>query len=400
MKKYKIFYQENNKLLVKKIYEDELKNYDIIKKKKISKDFSIFFKKLYSNIEDISFNKKARTLLLIKEISSMLESNLSFEESIEILLKHSKNKADTKILGTIYKSLESGEKISKSLMTFKKNLDKNTILFFKLAEESSDFKGVLKLFAKHLENISFLKQKIRKALAYPLFLLLSLFLCFFGVFSFVLPSFENLFSNLGAKLPLATKMLLSFKEHFFSLFLSFIFILIVLLIVYKYIKRFKKVSYNIDKILCTKIPYFSKILRFYYLYLFFLKIDIFLKNKYTFQDGLKKSLEVVDNKFLYKKLSTLRREIKNGTSVYLAFCQADIFDEVSLRHILLAQSTSAFKKPIKNIQQNHKRILLAKVDTFISFIEPSFFIVISLLILWLIIGLFLPLWDFGSLIST
>jgi len=397
MIKYKIFYQENNKLLSRKVYENELRNYDIIKKKKLSKDFFVFFKKIPSMF---SFSKKVRTLLLIKEISSMLESNLSFEESIEILLKHSKNKADTKILETIARSLESGEKISKSLMKFKKDLDKNTILFFKLAEESSDFKGVLKLFAKHLDNVAFLKQKIKKALAYPVFLLFSLFLCFFGVFSFVLPNFENLFSNLGAKLPFATHMLLSLKQHFFMLFMSLIVVFIALFIIYKYIKRFKKVTYNIDKILCLKIPYFSKIFRFYYLYLFFMKMDIFLKNKYTFQDGLKKSLEVVENKFLYEKLSKLRKEVKNGSSVYLAFCQADIFDEITLRHILLAQSTSAFKKPIKNIQKNYKKILLTKVETFISFIEPSFFIVISLLILWLIIGLFLPLWNFGSLISA
>jgi general secretion pathway protein F len=394
--KYKILYQKDDKIKCKTVKTDNLDKEilpeNIIEIKKIGFDLNYDIE-IFNTVKDKDLKN------IFYELSLMLESKILLNDALDILIKTQKKKILKDFLLTLQNSFSKSIDIYKSLERFKINpLVKS---FFKITQDSGNISLNIKSLSFIISEDYEVKREFIKSMTYPFVLLITLFSSFLGIFKFVVPKFEFMFKQNPQELPIATKVLLFVKDIFdnYLFFISLSFFIILLISIYLY-KNQQRIRYFLDKVLATKIPVISTIYRLKVFYTYFIVIEILLLSKYEFSECLSKAKVLINNNYLLDRITQIENLLKNGKSIYFAFKQVELFDDISLSLIRTGELTNSLDVTIKEIKKIYKKRFDDKLKLFIQLIEPIFFLIIMSLIVWIILAIFVPIWNIGDMLKV
>jgi len=306
--KFKILYQENQKIktiILEATSDDALQKMDIfpsnvIRIRKLKEfDFDLFSFK----------NSKKDVYEFFTQLDIMLGANLTFSQSIDLLLNSKQEKKIEEIIKVIQQSLSSSLTIEKALLKYKGYLGETSLLFLKLGFENGNIKESVHSLVEILEEDIKSHEKLTEVMRYPFILVISLFVSIGMIFLYVLPNFEFIFSLLKDEIPFSTYLLIGIKEILDSYWLL---IFIATGVIASLISLLtQKYRYIYHKILLLKIPIFSKMIQDYYFYRLFLSMSIIVKSKYQFQVAISNSKNIVNNLYVQKMMDKVVLNIKN-----------------------------------------------------------------------------------------
>lgn len=393
MKKYKIKYQNRNKteeifIETLNISNEKLPN-NVVEIKEIKSKFSFDFIK-QKNISD------KELLLIFYELNLMLESNINISDALDILIKNKSKRSTLEFLKLIRYSLSNGKSIVENLNDFK--INDLVISFLKISQDNGNIALNIKTLSSLLQENYEIKKGFIKSLTYPIILFISFFSSLIIIFNLVIPKFEVIFSQIKNELPFPTKVLLQvdyiFENYVFYILGITVFLFIIFAYFYKKNLLFKEI---IEKLLVEKIPLISDIYRYMQYYKFFLMMDIMLKSNYEFHKALISSKILLKNKYLLDRIRVINSLLQNGKSISDAFLKTKLFDDMILNLINTAEISNCMDIVINEIKNIYKNRFYEKINLLISLVQPLFLILISGLILWVVLGIFVPIWDMGNL---
>ncbi len=397
MNKYKIHYQEKQKIKSKVIISDDLEKEElpenIVKIKKI--------KKLeFQNIKLTNRASEEQIIELFVQLSIMLDSNILLIDAIKILQKSIKNSYLSDILNSMEFALQNGRAIYKALEKYEKDLNPIIIPFFKIFEKNGNIKAVIAALATLLKIRLKNKKDLKNSLRYPIIVMITFLLALSMIFIFVVPKFENIFLQYHMQLPLSTILLLGLKNFFFkySLYLLFFSILTYFFIKY-FINKSDKFSYFKDEFIIRYLPIVGSLTKTYELYNFFVALNILLQSKYEFHLSMKNALILIKNKYLFAKISAINEHLKNGKSISYAFNSTELFDELVISLIRSGEASNSLDICVERLQVLYEKKFEKKIKSLTSLIEPIFFILISSLILWIMLAIFTPIWNMSEMLN-
>lgn len=393
MKKYRIRYQNDNN-----IYELIIQTSNLLNEKlpnniieiKEYKEKRLDFRKKILKEKDLN--------LVFYELNLMLQSNINISDALDILIKNKKNQNLIDFLKSIKYSLSNGKPIDKNLKEFK--IDSLIISFLKISQDSGNLALNISSLSKLLnENIE-IKKNFLKVIYYPIVLFVSFFISLITIFNFVIPNFRTFFSQIQNELPLGTKILLEIQEFFENYILFLIFTIIITILLFYYIfKQSSRFQYVYDKFLVEKIFLIKDIYLNMQLYKIFLVIDIMLKSNYEFHKAFISSKILLKNKYLLDKIHTIDNLLQNGKSINDSFLKTEIFDDIVLNLINTGEVSNSLNITIEEIKKIYKNRFNEKINLLIALIQPTFIVIIMGLILWVVLAIFMPIWDMGSMIN-
>ncbi|MDD3025779.1 MAG: type II secretion system F family protein [Aliarcobacter skirrowii] len=395
MKKYNITYQKNGEIKNQIVTDIEL---ELIKK-----EFDILTIKAKKSIFEIKFKNRVRVpkkelLLIFFELNLMLESNINISDAIDILIKLKKNKKTQKFLQAMNYALSNSMPISEVLDEFV--IEDFVKDFLNISQNSSNLARNVDAIYHLLKEQDSIKKSFYKALGYPIFLFFTFLASLFIIFSFVIPSFKSIFQNQIENLPQSTKILLNmeifFKEYSLIFIIIVSFLILFLIFLYKISKKFE---YFLDYIFIKYIPIFSIVLRNLQLYKLFLVVDIMQKSKYEFHKAFLNSKLLVKNKYLLDKIRIIDSLLENGKSICFAFKDVNIFDDIILNLLNTGEVTNSLEIVVPEIKNIYKHRFENSVNLMISIIQPLFLLIIASMILFIVLAIFTPIWEMGSLIK-
>ncbi|WP_164967651.1 type II secretion system F family protein [Arcobacter sp. CECT 8985] len=390
--KYKIIYQNNNKLFSKIIDTQNLKTENLPKNViKIKRVYSDFFTKKKS----IS-NKQIYQLFY--EIDMMLQANININNALNIICKNRKSNVLKQFCKELLDSIQSGNGLSIKYENF--IIDKSVINFFNLINKKGNINLAISTLVKLLQFDLQMKNELKKAFSYPFVLLITLCLCFFSIFYFVLPTFENLINSNAIKSNYATILLFSFK-HFLEnniLFLLLITIISIIgtLLFYKFNSKFE---YFINKTLFLYIPFFSLYIKTFELYKLFIVLNILQNANYEFHDTLCSANSLIKNKYLLDKIALIKNLLKSGKTISYSFDYSNLFDDLVLNLIQTGEHSNKMNIVTFEIEKIYKQKYESRVKSLSFWVQPIVFMLIVGLILWLIIAIFVPMWSMSDMIK-
>lgn len=135
------------------------------------------------------------------------------------------------------------------------------------------------------------------------------------------------------------------------------------------------------------------------LYKLFLVIEIMQKSNFEFHKCFKSSKVLLENKYLLDKINIIDNLIENGNSINVSFCESKIFDDIVLNLINTGEVSNSLPLVVTEIKMIFKNRFDEKVSFLISVIQPIFLVFIVILILWIVLAIFVPIWDMGNIIK-
>ena len=395
MKKYKIRYQNIDKI------EEIIIETTNLSSEKLPKNIIEIIE--YKTNYKFDFKRKKRINnkdlnLLFYEFNLMLQANINISDALDILIKNKKDKNIVDFLKTIKYSLSKGKSIDENLDKFK--INSLVISFLKISQDSGNIALNMRALSELLKQSEEIKKSFYKAISYPIVLTITLMISLFTIFSFVVPKFKVIFSQTQNELPMATKILLA-SESFFENYFLYLLSLIILLILFfsnLYIKN-SRFEYFVDKFLINNFILIKDIYLNKELYKLFLLIDIMLKSNYEFHKAFISSKILLKNKYLLDKIYIIDNLLQNGKSINDSFLKTKIFDDIVLNLINTGEVSNSLGITIDEIKKIYKNRFNDKMNLLTSLIQPTFLIIIMGLILWIVLAIFMPIWDMGNMIN-
>ncbi|MBX1885521.1 type II secretion system F family protein [Campylobacter peloridis] len=381
MKKFKIIYMINDKqkqtfLKAKNTYEARMQA----------------LKKYHTIVEIQELEEKQRAkfkeeelIFIFKDLNMILKAGLSLQEAV---LEFCNNAYDQKITHNfkiIYKKLKNGTSYDDA---FSGILNSTELAMLKICNGKEDlskaFDIIIALKEKRLKNY----KQFKKAISYPLLVLVCILFAFGVLMVFVLPEFKALFEQLELNLPLITRILFAIGDFInnFYIFIA-VFFLLILWLFFLY-----KNSYLFDK-LCFYMPIFGKLISYQDKFCFFLILSHLLNSGVDIKKALNLANNGVKNKFLNTKIANAIYLFESGLTLSQAFLKIEIFENFVIRMLNLSFKSSNLDESSYELAlffENKKEEYMQRLFVLL---EPLMVFFMAGLILILALGVFLPMWQ-------
>ncbi|MGA8725831.1 MAG: type II secretion system F family protein [Acidimicrobiales bacterium] len=156
--------------------------------------------------------KLREVAVVTRQLSTMVDSGLSVVRSLGILAAQVDNPAFAKILEAVRQDLEHGSSLSAACAKHPKVFSHLFCTLVQAGEVGGNLDEVLGSLAQTIENQAQLNRTIRSAMTYPAVVLSVMLLIFTAMIVFIVPVFQNLFTQLGGKLPFPTRVLIEVSK--------------------------------------------------------------------------------------------------------------------------------------------------------------------------------------------
>lgn len=335
-------------------------------------------------------------LLFTRQMGTMVKAGLPLLQALAGMQKSSTNIRLVALLGAIREDLDKGLELSTAMARHPKFFDDYYVSMIRVGEGAGQLEEIfVRLFAQ-LEFERDMKQKIKGALRYPTFVVIAISVAIGILAIFVIPVFAKVYASMKVQLPPLTRLLLAVSD--FAVHYWWLVIVVIMTAIYGFRLYLKQPEgrYRWDKFK-LKLPLIGSILSKAGIARFCLSFSIACRSGVPIDQAFTLVAKVVDNAFYEKRIHQMRDGITRGETMLRIAQSAGIFKAMELQMIAVGEATGELEKMMGQVAEMYQEEVQYEVGRLGSAIEPILLAVMGGLVLVLMLGIFLPLWDLGQL---
>lgn len=363
-----------------------------IRTKRITKKSKSLFKIHRKKISPLEIT------MFTRQIATMINAGIPIIQSFDIIQKSMTNPTLQSLINTLKNDVQGGSTFAESL---KKHPNYFNDLFCNLVdagEKSGSLDIMLDKVATYKEKIESIKKKIKKALSYPMAVLIVAFLVTAGLLIYVVPQFESLFKGFGADLPALTLMVIHLSEFFqtyWYIIFGFLGSLIYLIAYYR--KHSYRFSRFFDQML-LKIPIIGPILEKAAVARFTRTLSITFAAGLPLVDALKSVAGATGNILFAEATEQIREEVSKGQQLQVAIEKTNRFPSMVIQMIAIGEESGALEQMLNKIASFYEEAVDTAVDSLSSLLEPMIMVILGVLVGGLVVAMYLPIFKLGSIV--
>jgi len=358
---------------------------------------------LKDQIMNALFRKKIKMPNLIaamRQLSVMTNAGISIHDSVKEVANATVDKTLKEIFNSVNDDLNSGLSLTQSLMTYRNEVGDVTLAMVELGESTGNMAESLEKLSEILEEIEENRQKFKKAMRYPITVVIAIAVAFSILMIYVVPKFKEIFAQLKAELPLPTKILLFMENlinHYGLYLLSGI---IGTILLFQYLHKnnedFKKKFdiYILKVYLIGNIIFYATLSRFCLVFTELIRAGI------PIADALDTALLTLENTHLKKKLSSVKISVQRGISLTESFRDTGLFEGMLIQMIQAGEQSGTLDKMLEKVTLYFKSRFSQIIDNIASYIEPILLGFIAAMVLLMALGIFMPMWDMAKAVKS
>lgn len=334
-------------------------------------------------------------IIFCRQMYALMRSGVPILRAINGMSESSNSAPLKKALADIGKQLEGGYALSSALNQHPKIFNSLFVSLIHVGENTGQLDESFNKLTIYLEREQATRKRIKTALRYPSMVIIALSAALVILNIFVIPTFANMFSKLGAELPLATRFLIASSNFFINFWPYMLMAVVLVFIAVKQSLKTKQGRYQWDK-RKVKIPIIGNIIERSILARFSHSFGIVLTAGVPMTSGLNLVADAVDNSYMKDKIIAMRMAIESGESLLRSAIASTLFTPLVLQMIAVGEETGRVDDLLKEVGDYYEREVDYDLSTLTARIEPLLLIVVAIMVLILALGIFTPMWDMAS----
>jgi MSHA biogenesis protein MshG len=334
-------------------------------------------------------------LLFTRQMYTLLKAGVPILKSLSGLQESMQNRQFAAVLKDLRESLDSGRELSVSLSRYPKIFSVFYISMVRVGEITGTLEEIFLRLFHYLEFESEMSGRIKSALRYPAFVVITMAVALVVINLFVIPAFAGIYKGFKTELPIMTKLLIGFSNfmvHYWPLLLV---ILVLAVIGVRLYMATRDGRYQWDKFK-LRLPIAGKIMLKGTLARFARSFALVFKSGVPVVEGLHVVAQVVDNDYIAQRIDHMRDSVERGESILRAAITAGVFTPVVHQMIAVGEETGELDDMMQEVAELYEREVEYEVKTLSETIEPILIISLGIMVLILALGVFLPIWDLGK----
>jgi len=343
--------------------------------------------------------KMPALIAAVRQLAVMTNAGISIHDSIKEVAKATTDKRLQSIFMQADDDLNSGLSLTESLVNHQHQLGDVSLAMVELGENTGNMAESLNKLAQIQQEIWENKQKFKKAIRYPITVMVAIAIAFTILMVYVVPKFKSIFDKFKSELPLPTKILLGMENAINNYGLYILAGLIGLIILGRYMyanNRGFKSSFDkqiLKVYLIGDIVFFSTMSRFNLVFTELVRAGI------PIADALDTTLLTIGNRHLKNRLNGVKVSVQRGVSLTQAFRETGLYEGMLVQMISAGEQSGSLDLMLEKVYEYYKSRFNDIIDNIASYIEPILIGVIAGIVLLLALGIFMPMWDLASAVK-
>jgi type IV pilus assembly protein PilC len=297
------------------------------------------------------------------------------------------------IIAGVYEAVKGGVLFSDALSAYPKEFDEIFVGLIKAGEKTGDLSRIYDHLIDHFKWTHELKRKVKKALGYPIFLLVVMTGVISILMTAVVPKLLKFILAQGFEIPLHTRALMAtsaaFADYWYLIFGIPIGGGMLVALAYRSSEDF---AYKCDAFF-LKVPVLGATMRKINMARFTHFFSVMFQSGIEVLDALKSAQKVVGNRVLQASIDMVHQSVSGGTSITQSLRMSNQFPQMVVRMFKVGEDSGNMNEALENVKFFYDREVNDSVDNMVGMIQPALTIVMGILIFWVISAVFGPLYD-------
>lgn len=354
----------------------------------LSDFLSLYFHVGLPRLEDI--------MMLSRQMYSLTKAGVPLVRSIRVVTISTSNAALKSALADVFTDLESGLSLSVAMSKHKLIFPSLMISLVSIGENTGSLDEVFRQLSVHFERESDTRKKIKSATRYPIIVMVVICIAVGVINVIVIPAFSAFFKQFKATLPLPTRILIASSDftinYWYIVLLGLLSIFMIL--VYAINTKEGEMVYDTYKI---KIPIIGGILKRALLARFSRMFSLCIRTGVPLLQSIQLIAAATDNVYINEKILGMRTDIEKGESLTASAKNTGLFTELVLQMMLIGEETGETDRLFDEVGSFYEQEVDFEVERLGASIEPILISIISVIVLVLALGVFLPMWNLSQI---
>jgi type II secretory pathway component PulF len=335
-------------------------------------------------------------IVFSRQLSTLMSAGVPFIQSLTTMEKQTENPRLRDAIVDVRHELEAGSPFSDALARHPKLFSKLYVSMVRAGETAGILDDILERLAFLAEHDAETRARIKTAVRYPLIVVATICVAFVFLVSFVIPRFQSIFSQFKTELPLPTRILLGInyavQHYWYALILG---TGLVAWAAVRYVGTPQgRLRWDRMKL---KLPVFGLLFQKVALSRFARVFSAMQTSGISMMLTLEITTETVGNVVIARVVEQMRESVREGKGLVGPMTASGLFPPLVVQMISVGEETGKIDIMLNKVSDYYDKDVEYALRTLSTMIEPILLLFVGGMVLFLALGIFLPMWNMMTL---
>jgi len=354
---------------------------------------TILTKNAFSFLKGVSTKD---VVIFTQDLSALLGAGLPVDRALQILIGVVEKEKFKEVIQDILKTIQGGGYLSDALAKHPKIFSTFYVNMVKAGESGGVLDLVLGRLCIFLESSQELKDYIKSAMVYPIFLVMVGGMSIIVLLTFVLPKFSIIFSDMGQTIPASTRFLLSTSR----ILRTYWWLIIgVLGGIFFLVRRYKnsqagRLKYDEYKM---NLPVVGDMVKRIEVSRFARTLGTLTKSGVPILQALNLVKDIVGNRVIFQAMGNIYDRVKEGERLSKPLKEMGVFPSMAIQMITVGEETGKLDEMLLRVADNYEKIVRDMVKRMISLLEPAMILCMGLVVGFVVISMLMAIFSMNEI---
>ena len=339
--------------------------------------------------------KRRELLQLSLQLSSALRSGIPVVEALRFIERHARDRATASVVAELVGDLERGSSLSAAMRRHPGSFPLAYVGTVQAGEASGTLDAMLEDLAEYLESELETRSDVRSAVLYPSLVVGALTLAIGVLIVFVVPRFASVYAGLNAELPLPTRLLIGASSAARENALVLGIALAGTVAILPRLVRVPPVRAMLDR-LALRLPFFGGLLQTAATLRVVQMLGLLTRAGVPIVEGLGTIAAAAGNSRIRAGLEQVTAGVSVGSSIAAQLEQSACFPPAACQMLASGEASGTIEQACFTVARHYKKDLRYRTKNVATFIEPLMTLVLAVVVLFVALAVFLPMWNLAS----
>lgn len=333
--------------------------------------------------------------IFTRQFATMINAGLPLVSCLEIQSQQQENPTFKKVLETIKSDVEGGSTLAEALNRQKNVFSELYINMAAAGEAGGILDNILMRLALYLEKAEALVSKVKRAMIMPVILTSVAVGAAAVLLIFVIPIFEKMFAEMGAKLPAPTLFVVALSNFLQKFIIPIIIVATAVIITIQRWYKTDKGQLYLDSLM-LKIPILGNLQQKSAVARFARTLGTLLSSGVAILDALEITAKTAGNRVVQDAIMSARKSIGGGETISAPLKTMKIFPPMVVQMIAVGEATGGLDEMLNKIADFYDEEVDGAVEGLTAAMEPIIMVVLGLGIGGMVVAMYLPIFSMTS----
>lgn len=336
--------------------------------------------------------------LFTRQMATMMKAGVPLLQSFDIIGEGFENPNMQKLVGEIKQEVASGNSFAVSLRQKPQYFDELYCNLVDAGEQAGALEALLERVATYKEKTEQLKAKIKKAMTYPIAVLIVAMVVSAILLIKVVPQFQQVFEGVGAELPAFTQMVINLSQILQDWWFIVLAGLIGVIFAFKHMhKTSQKFRDSIDRLL-LKIPVIGKLIYKSSLARYARTLSTTFAAGVPLVEALDSVAGATGNIVFKNAVMQIKQDVSTGMQLNFSMRSTGVFPAMAVQMTAIGEESGALDDMLDRVATIYEAEVDNMVDSLTSLMEPLIMAVLGVVVGGLVVAMYLPIFQLGSVV--